>query len=215
MTLVFTTMLAAPPHGYASTSLDGAYLYYIEVYVSYEPESEPIVYKGYLSIVVENGGISSVRITATRDTYGSYVPPIFEDVVKKWIEGLKFITVVSSGAKTYMSIGDKIVAAYIVRGGSSVEYREARTGVYLGGFSKFQMPIPEYFRRVRYTTIYVTVVTYIVEVDPPSITSQFEIVEPPTDNIRLFGLVIAIGIVAGAALTIVRWDKYNLDIFMR
>lgn len=216
LALMLAILPSLPQHVHASSSLDGAYLYYIEVYISYEPGYEPIVYKGYLSVIVKDGEISSIRIEVSGNILGSYVPPLFEKAVNKWIEGLKFRVSVSRGSKTYMSIEDKIVVAYVVRGSNFVEYREARTGVYLGGFTRFPMSVVQHpYRAIYAGTVTVTVVSYIVVVEPPSITSQFELVEPPTNDIRLLGIVIVIGIVAGAALTIARWDNYNLDILMR
>lgn len=138
----------------------------------------------------------------------------FQEFVKtliiKWFNSFSLFDKVESNSKTYISVNGRIVEAYIVPRDNGVEYREASTGLYVGGDKELQISIetisPVHLR-YKYN---LSIISYLFSIEPEQLINSFAIVEPPTIIVRNSTIIIAAAITVLAVRTLVKWEDYSI-----
>ncbi len=129
---------------------------------------------------------------------------IIEYSLKYWLGNIELFYHVRSGTETYVSIEGKIVRAYVITLGRTIQYREANTGFYLGGI------INDIPYRGATGTYRISLISYLYKLSPDTILKQFAVIKPPREQVIVFGTIILLIIIGGVIHTFYRWKDYRL-----
>ncbi len=211
--LVFTIVLilsslSLSPISYSLTSSYTGTLYYI-VQLSISSNNgfsipvECVIKASVIRDEIRSADIINLNYISTFN-----LPPdilkIIEYSLKYWLGNIVLFIRVKSGAETYVSIEGKIVRAYVITLGGTIQYREVNTGFYLGGI------VNDIFYRGTTGTYQISLISYLYKLSPDTILKQFAIIEPPREKVIVLGTIILLIILGGVIHTFYRWREYRL-----
>ncbi|ADI31464.1 hypothetical protein [Staphylothermus hellenicus] len=168
-----------------------------------------------ISLKIENNKVESISasnfiINNIPDSVSYRFQEFVKTVIIKWFNSFSLFDKVESNYKTYISVNGKIIEAYIVSGNNGVEYREANTGLYVGGDKELQISIetispmhPKY----RYN---LSIISYLFSIKPEQIINSLAVIEPPTSIVRNTTIIIAATITVLAVRTLMKWKDYSI-----
>jgi hypothetical protein len=145
------------------------------------------------------------------DIISAVFKDFIRDLIIKWFNSFELFRKTTGFDKTYLSINGLIVEAYIVNSVNGVEYREANTGLFVGGDQFIQLEVT--LRTLMYSLSYMynlSIVSYLYHIQPPSILSRFAVVNPPVGYVRTITLTAAIVFIILAVITLARWEYYSI-----
>ncbi len=211
--LVFTIILilsslSLSPISYSLTSSYTGTLYYIVQLSISSNNGFSIPVECVIKASVIRDEIRSAEIINLNYLSTINLPPdifkIIEYSLKHWLGNIVLFTRVKSSAETYVSIEGKIVRAYVITLGGTIQYREVNTGFYLGGV------VNDIFYRGATGTCQISLISYLYKLSPDTILKQFAIIEPPREKVIILGTIILLIILGGVIHTFYRWRDHRL-----
>jgi hypothetical protein len=201
----------------SQVNLTGVFRYYFILHISFENSQLPsFTIAGFVKVDVKNNIITGIEgdITGFTSSGSPYTEALTRRlatmILSDWIHRFQLASGVTGGEPMYTSVDGVIVRAYVVRTNNQIEYREANTGVYLGGVTNGETVFKYNHGEI---LVAYQISSILVNITPTSILSYFNVVQPPVQDVSLIGGVAALIILGGAVYTVVNWRNYNLDIF--
>jgi len=127
-------------------------------------------------------------------------------IIDNWLKHLNLYERVRSNEHIYVSINGKIVKAYVIRSNGNIEYRESKTGLYVGGVESFIVTL-ETYRVFKY---FVKIVTFLALIEPKDYINNLDIVEIPVNEIRILLLLSSFAILLLAVNALIKWEHYRI-----
>ncbi len=211
LVFIIALMLSSLPLNPVSYSLTTSYtgtLYYIVQLSISSSNGFSIPVECVIKASVVRDEIRAAEIINLNYLSTFNLPPdilkIIEYSLKYWLGNIELFNHVKSNTETYVSIESKIVKAYVITLGGTIQYREVNTGFYLGGI------VNNVFYRSVTGTYRINLISYLYKLSPDTILKQFAVIEPPREKVMLFGTIILLIILGGVIHTFYRWKDYKL-----